>query len=270
MATTKTTSASSPRPSAPEPLQIKRVPWSLMRASFIREWGRPRGEVMPEHAEFLGPTGSGKGFLLRDILWERVRLRHSSVIFIVTKRQDKTALSMRWPIVDDWRGVEQNEVCIFWPQTSLLGKKRREYQNAKILELLYRLWGPDANVIIVFDEFMYVEGLSPEMKDLLGMYLREGRSHGICCVMGKQRAQGVQRDMHSETDWKFAFQMNDELDNERLAELFGPRRLWLPVVLGLDREKFEFLVQHKLNKATFISWVDKPAKGPPRDTGYRA
>jgi hypothetical protein len=103
------------------------------------------------------------------------------------------------------------------------------------------------------------------------MYLREGRSHGITVVAGKQRAQGVNRDMHSETDWKIAFKMNDADDNERLAELFGDRKLFVPVIEGLDRRAHEFLIQHKLSGTQYISWVDKPLapKAQPVRTGYR-
>jgi len=43
-------------------------------------------------------------------------------------------------------------------------------------ELLSRLWVKDAWVVIAFDEIAYIESLSPEVKDLVSMYWREGRS----------------------------------------------------------------------------------------------
>ncbi len=249
----------------------ERVPWSILGPEFIRSWGQPRGKIMPEHLEILGPTGSGKSYLLCDCLKERAHKRGSSIIFIATKAADSTVSELGWPIVDTWRGIQKHDQVVFWPRTKLLGLQRKEMQDRKIQELLNRLWGPNANTVIVFDEFAYVEGLSSEMKALLQMYLREGRSHGITCVMGKQRTQGVQRDMHSESDWKVAFKMNDRQDNERLAELFGPKREYLTIIDDLDREKHEFLIQHKLTGATYISWVDVPMSSlhpQPKNRGY--
>ena len=72
---------------------IERVPWSVIGPEFIAVWGQPRGKVMPEHLEILGPTGSGKSYLLVDILKERARRRKSAIIYIVTKQADDTVES---------------------------------------------------------------------------------------------------------------------------------------------------------------------------------
>lgn len=239
---------------------MPRVPWSQLGPEFIERWGRPRGKVMPEHVEILGPNGSGKSMLKRDMLLERARRKGTATVCIVTKQADSTADDFGWPVVDDWRGVQRNEQCVFWPRTSLLGKEREAFQAARVQDLMEHLWRPDANTVVDFDEAVFVEGLSDELKHLLNMYVREGRSHGLTCVLGKQRVQGIQRDMHSETDWKCSFKMNDSDDNERLAQLFGNRREWTPVIDSLDREKFEFLIQHKLTGQSYISWVDKPVR----------
>lgn len=255
------------------PAQVERVPWSELGPHFIASWGQPRGEVMPEHLEVLGPTGSGKSFVLVDAIRERVRRRESAVIFIATKQQDSTVHKLGWPIVDTWRGVTSHDQVVFWPRTKSIGQKRRAFQAERIEDLLSNLWQPDANTVVMFDEWSYIESLGPDLKATLLMYLREGRSHGLTCVAGKQRVQGAQRDMHSETDWKVAFRMNDADDNERLAQLFGSKRQFVPVIEGLDRERHEFLIQHKLTGTQFISWVDKPLAPPvsqkQRSTGYR-
>jgi nucleoside-triphosphatase THEP1 len=250
---------------------IPRLPWSEIGPDFIAAWGRPRGKAMPEHLEIVGPTGSGKSFLLVDMIRERVRRRGTSVIYIATKQADDTIKKLGWPITDVWRDVAKHDQVVFWPRTKEIGVKRKAYQAAKIEDLLDRLWQPDANTEVVFDEAAYIEALTAELRMLLQMYLREGRSHGIGCVLGKQRVQGIQRDMHSETDWKVSFRMNDYEDNERAAQLFGPKRAYVPVLESLDRERHEFLIQHKLTGAEFISWVDRPLAPPPdrsRSAGY--
>lgn len=252
-------------------LDVPRVPWSILGPEFISAWGRPRGKTMPEHLEILGPTGSGKSFVLVDAIRERVRRRAASVIYVATKQADDTIAALGYPIAASWREVRRHDQVVYWPRTKEIGEKREAYQAERISDLLGHLWQKDANTVIVFDEFSYIEGLSSHIRKTLNMYLREGRSHGITCVAGKQRVQGVQRDMHSETDWKLAFKMSDRDDNERLAELFGERKLYLPVIESLDREAHEFLIQHKLTGRQYISWVDKPLapKAPPERTGYR-
>ncbi|MFL6116745.1 MAG: hypothetical protein ACJ786_36125 [Catenulispora sp.] len=227
---------------------------------------------MPEHLEILGPTGSGKSYLLVDILRERVRRRKTSAIYIATKQADDTIKRLGWPITESWRDVLKHDQVVYWPRTKELGAKRKAYQAAKIQDLLDRLWQPEANTVVTFDEAAYVEGLSSDLRATMQMYLREGRSHGLTEVLGKQRVQGIQRDMHSETDWKISFRMNDFEDNERAAQLFGNKRAYVPVLESLDRERHEFLIQHKLTGAEYVSWVDAPlapvARAPARSAGY--
>jgi hypothetical protein len=271
------TSASSPPPTSDSDLAqlaqlpgpIERIPWSELGPEFIKNWGRPRGKNEPEHVQVLGPSGSGKGVLLRDILLERARRRQSHMVFIATKPADATTLSMGWPIVDDYRGVLQYDQVIYWPRTNKIGQARKDFLREKVLDLLGRLWHPDANVVVIWDELMRAEKLGPDVKETAEMYFTEGRALGITNVYGKQRTQGVGRDATGNTDWKFTFRMSDLADSERTAELFGPKKLFVPIIQGLDRERFEFLVQHKLDLATYISWVDKPVKAPERQTGYR-
>ena len=217
---------------------------------------------MPEHLEILGPTGSGKSFLLVDIIRSRVRRRGSAVVYIATKAQDNTIGLLGWPVTDTWAGVRKHDQIVYWPRTRRIGKARQEYQAAKIENLLGNLWQPHANTVVIFDEYIYIEQLSPDLKKICQMYLREGRSHGITNVLGKQRPQGAARDMHSETDWKIAFRMNDADDNLRTAELFGRKRDYLPILESLDRERHEFLIQHKLTDTQYISWVDQPLSPP--------
>ena len=249
-------------PEVPDgPAAVPRIPWSRVGLTFAKEWGRPNGKTMPEHLEILGPSGSGKTFVLKTILRQRVALRKSSVIFLATKPADDTILSLGWPIVDNWRGVEHNEQVIYWPRTRALGARRKAFQAERITDLLDRMWVPDSNRILVFDEIAYVEKLSPELRDTIDTYLREARSQGITLVMGKQRPQGVTREMHAETAWVISFKGRDRNDNERQAELFGSKKEWLPVLESLDTSRHEFLMQYRNTGAAVISWIDAP---PPR------
>lgn len=243
-----------------EERQLRRVPWSLVGPEFIAVWGYRDGVFDPEFVEILGPMGSGKSYFEATILQQRALARNSAVILIVTKAADKTFSLLGWPVVDSWRGVSENRQCIFWPQTRLLGRERKAYMNAKVYDLLSRLWGQHTPVIVAFDEIATVEALSADMAAMIAMYWREARSVGITLVAMKQRPQGVQRDMHSEASWVTAFKPKDEDDGARVAQIMGGRRVWLPILQQLDRDKREFVLLHAVTGEAVISWIDVPLR----------
>ena len=165
----------------------------------------------------------------------------------------------------DRRGVEQNRQVIYWPRTRLIGKARRAHHEVRVRDLLDWLWQPDANTLVAFDEIAYAEGLSDDLKKIIQMYWREARSQGITLLAMKQRPQGIQRDMHSESMWTAAFAPKDRADLERFAELFGSKRDWMPVFDSLDPDRHEFILRHSRTRQAVISWVDVPlAPLPPK------
>lgn len=239
--------------------QIQRVPWSQLGPEFATIWGRADpNDPQPEHLEIIGMNGSGKTYFLMKVLQERMLVRNSRIILVVTKQSDKVFEKLGWPIVREFSELKKYRQCIYWPYTTKLGAERKAFHNERIMELLSRLWVKDAWLVIAFDEIAYIEGLSPEVKELVGMYWREGRSMGITVVAMKQRPQGVLRDMSAETWWTIAFKPKDESDAERFAELFGPKRVWLPVFRSMDADNHEFLIRHTRTAIAFISWVDQP------------
>lgn len=141
-----------------------------------------------------------------------------------------------------------------------MGQARRDHHERAIRELLGRLWRPKANVMIQFGEVGYIESLSGDVKAIVQQYWREGRSQDITVLADKQRTQGVGREMHSETYWTAAFRQNDEDDMERTAQLFGPKRFWVPVMRTLDLEKREFLLRYSKTNVTYITWIDTPLR----------
>lgn len=246
---------------------VERVPWSVLGPEFATVWGRADpNNPEPEHVEIIGMNGSGKTYLLLKMLQDRMLVRNSHIILVVTKRSDKVFALLGWPIVRDIRELRKYRQCIYWPQTNLIGRQRKAFHEIRIREFLSRYWLPDSNRVIAFDEIAYIESLSPEVKELIGMYWREGRSNGITVVAMKQRPQGVQRDMSSETWWTFAFVPKDHADAERFAELFGNKRDWLPVFEQMNPDNHEFLVRHTRTRQAYISWVDEPVKPiPPKN-----
>jgi hypothetical protein len=222
--------------------------------------------------EVVGPTGTGKTRFIATVLQERVIVRDTPTVFIATKPADATIMALRWPVTDDWTQLRRKKQVIFWPRTTATGVKRKMYQEAKIRELLEGIWHPGSNTVVTFDEIAYIESLrSPdgraELRELVEMYWREGRSQGVTVVASKQRPQGVGRHMHSESDWTIGFTPKDRADAERMAELFGARRDWLPVFDSMDPDRHEFLIRHNRTRAAYISWVDIPVPERPDDNG---
>ena len=237
----------------------ERYPWSQIGPEFIRAWGRDdTGKEDPEHVEGVGPTGSGKTYTVCTMLQDRMRARKTGAVFICTKPADATVRKLGWPIVDTWDQVRQEPNCVFWPRTHRMGLARKQYHEQKIGDLLHRLWKPEANTIVAFDEIGYVESLSAESRALVQQYWREARSLGITVMGMKQRPQGALRDMHSETHWTFVFPPKDRADTERFAELLGAKRDWVPVLDSLDQDRREFVIRHARSREAYITWVDTP------------
>lgn len=247
----------------------ERVPWSELEPDFTAAWGRADpANPQPESLEIVGQNGSGKSRLMCHMMQARMIRRRTEGVIICTKKADAVFASLGWPVIDRPEDLNKHPNAIFWPRTSAMGVKRREFYDRKIGDLLGKLWVKDSNRIVAFDEVGYVESLSPDMRATVQQYWRESRSIGITVIGMKQRPQGAQRDMHSETWWTVAFKPKDRGDLERWAELFGARRDWMPVFDDLDPDKHEFIIRHSRSGEAYISSVDVPLRPvkPPRKT----
>jgi hypothetical protein len=207
--------------------------------------------------EIVGMNGSGKTYFLAKVLQERTQLRDTPAVIICTKPADSTILKLGWPITDDFRKVRRARQAIFWPRTKKIGAERRAFHHEKIQNLLENMWHPESNTIVAFDEIAYAESLGPDTRDTIEMYWREGRSSGITVVGMKQRPQGANRHMSSESYWTVAFVPKDQADAERFAELFGSKKEWIPVLRAMDPDNHEFLIKDIRSGDAYISWVDE-------------
>lgn len=237
----------------------ERAPWSVLGPEFAVQWGNlDPSDPQPEHMEIIGQNGSGKTHLLCKIFQERSTVHQERAhILFATKEDDATLFKIGWPIVADWKGIEENRCCIYWPRTKALEQGRRDFYERRIAEVLSKLWVKDSNTSVAMDDWGFLDTL-PRVKLLLADYLREGRAMGLDVTAMKQRPQGSTRLMSSETHWTVAFAPKDRADLERWSELFGARRDWMPVFDMMDGVKREFLLRHNRTKASAISWVDDP------------
>jgi hypothetical protein len=275
------TQQSAPGPRDPDRVaNPPRVPWSELAAEFAEAWGRADpSDPQPEHVEVIGINGSGKTLWMAKAIQERMIVRHTPTVILQSKPADDTIMRLGWPVITDGnvQKVMRERWSIYWPQTNATGRARKLYQADQFEKLLNFLWRPKSNIIVVYDDFGYIQELTTSQGEPLApivqMYLREGRSSGITNVLIKQRPQGARREMHSETQWTVAFAPKDDDDKERFAQLFGARKAYMPVFDSMDSEKHEFLIKHFKTGAEFISWIDtplRPIKRPNRDVKPRA
>lgn len=269
-------SPESPAPDVRTPREValqkplpERVPWEELGPEFFAAWGYPRGEFMPEHMSIYGKTGRGKSHFEAYILRERARLRGSRVVIIATKPADKTLTRLGWPVVSKWppetgwtKKRERYHQVIYWAKAPGLTVAGKRHQAAKVQDLLEKLWVPEANVIVVFDEIAYVENelnLPPDypLKMVVGRYFREGRGLGITVVATTQRPANVSRSMHSETEWSVFFAPKDEEDAERLAQIAGNKLYFKRALYELDASRYEFLLVNNLTGESYISSLSR-------------
>lgn len=251
-------------PSTPE-----RVSWQELGPEFYRSWGFPGGKWEPEHLEILGPTGSGKSYFEATILKERARLRGSHIVVIATKPADKTVSALGWPVVTKWppnQWKKESAQVIFWAKASTPDERGIASQRAQVNDLLHKLWHADSNIIVAFDELAYIEQ-DLQLKAIVTRYYREARALGITIVASTQRPQYVSRYMHSESTWAVFFAPKDEDDAERVAQVAGNKKYYVPVLTSLDRAKREFLMVNNLTRQAYISHLDtSPISTPTRRT----
>lgn len=247
------------------------VPWSELGPEFIDTWGHDEsGRLRAEHWEVEGQSGSGKSFLVATAMQQRTARWDTGTIAILTKQTDDSIPLLGWPEVTGFDELKNYRQSVFWPRTTLKGEDREAFHEARIYELLSRLWpdpGQLADVVLYMDEIRYLESLSRRMKKMVRMYWREGRSHGISLIAGAQRPLEMVRDMHSEARWRAVFCPADEADMERFAELLGPHRDWEPVLRALDQRRHQFILRNSFTKDAYITWIDTPLRALASQSG---
>jgi hypothetical protein len=250
----------------------ERVPWSVLGPQFGLAFGNANPQdPQPENLEIFGQNGSGKSHGLGKIYQEQAFINEGrSRVIVATKPADDTMAKIGFPVVNNWdqlvsKARDGHQSFIFWPRTRLMGQARRDYHDRTITDLLDKLWVPGSDTDVAVDDMGYAEKL-PNVKDRIEQYLREGRSSGLSTTLLKQRPQGSNRLVQSETHWTIGFKPKHRADLEWWSELFGAKRDWMPVIDGLSDMKREFIIRHNRTGDAYISWIDTPLTpiDPPR------
>lgn len=242
-------------------LEIERVRWveDGFGDEFIRAWGRPNGRWDPEHLTAYGKSGGGKSYFMMYVLTRRAQLRGSHVVAVQTKRTDATLAATGWPVTTTWPPGYKEEQVIYSARAKGISAEHRVPQRAQVKRLMDALWVKDSNIIVYWDELVYIEQML-RLKAEIETYYREGRALGITNASSMQRPAGVSRLAHSEAGWTVAFPPKDVDDRDRVAEVLGDRRRFAVALDQLDRTRHEFIIRHDLSGATYISNLPDPRR----------
>lgn len=175
-----------------------------------------------EHVAVIGDTGSGKTFLISQL----VKIRQY-VVVLRTKPDDIVfpgfAKRSRAKSMDN---VQESKI--------LLEPKYRQ-QRVEIAAALEKVWVQGRWTCVV-DELLYIERL--KLTRMVERLLTQGRSKQISTVVGMQRPVAVTRFAISQSTHVFCFQLEGR-DIMNVVEATTPRIA--PPLLELDNESHDFV-----------------------------
>lgn len=190
----------------------------------------------------------------------RARARGSHIVVLATKPEDGTLDGLRYPdgkkwlTITSWPPPYGKDQVIYAARSKGLSTTARQKQRESIAKLLEEVWVPGSNRILVFDEIGYIQQELGFATHINTMY-REARALGLTLVSNTQRPVGTSRYMHSESKWKVAFRPFDLRDAEVVAEIFGDKKYWIPVLMNLDQTRHEFVIQYSVTGESYISHI---------------
>jgi energy-coupling factor transporter ATP-binding protein EcfA2 len=225
---------------APEYAPPQRVAWPDLQRELERELDQDQS------AAVVGPTGSGKTVLLKELAKIRARRKAKDghparVTYLVAKPRDDSLDDLHWPHVRAWPpGFGQFHVIV-WPPygdpESAATRQRRVFRP-----LLKTIFGEGGQTVVI-DEIAYFTDPLPDglgLKTVIHQYLTVGRSNKLGLLGGTQRPRNVPRAFWSEPKWLFIFRLDDYDDLRRVHEIGGKRSGLVEIVSNL--EDFDFLV----------------------------
>lgn len=192
---------------------METIPYNKFLAFMRSNWEQG------EHIAIIGPTGSGKTTVAKDI----VCIRDYAVMFAVKKFDDTIDLFKRagFRIIKKWPPDFQQKKVILWVKPEDLGSLASQAEKLQTaLNLIYISGG----WCTYFDEAGYIAGhlrLSTE----LGILLNQGRSSHISVVCAMTRPRSMVARIPSETlnqcRHLLIFRFTDEREIKTIAEISG-------------------------------------------------
>lgn len=197
------------------PLPPSQDPSQLKHQRPVR-WG------YGEHISVIGDTGSGKTFLISQLVKARqyaviLRTKPDDIIFPGFAKRTKA------------RSMDNLQ------ETKILLEPRDHQQRTEIAAALDKVWKQGAWTCVV-DELLYIERL--KLRERVERLLTQGRSKQISTVVGMQRPVVISRFAISQSTHVFCFQLEGR-DIMNVVEATTPR-IAKPL-LELDNENHDFV-----------------------------
>lgn len=203
---------------------------AITYAEFV---ARMRREWEPgQHIAIVGPTGSGKTYIARDLL----ALRKYAIV-LATKSRDKTLEEYRFDRFDRWPVEYDARAVLLWKKAKRLGDfSQQRLLIYRVLDDVYRTGGWS----IYFDDLFYIsETLA--LKRAIQMLYTQVRSQGVSLIASMQRPRWVPLEAVSQVSYLICFRIHDEIDAERIAGGMGINRKELLAAMK-ELQQYEFMV----------------------------
>ncbi|HKD16468.1 MAG TPA: hypothetical protein VKG23_01275 [Thermoanaerobaculia bacterium] len=219
-----------------------------------------------EHVTTIGPTGSGKTVLNRELL----KLRDFVLVLGVKNRDPELYGGFER---EGYRQVNKfdptpaddatEERVLYVPKTSKHGAEGRKERAGKLRHALNDVYDAGAWAVYV-DDVQYVSdqlGLSTELEELWML----GRSEGVTVVASSQEPVNIPLMAYGQATHLFLFQNPDLRRADRMAELTGVNReIVRETILRLPPH--EFLYANKATQDLVRSKVERTPRLAPSPT----
>ena len=206
---------------------VRTLPYSDFLPLLKRKW------KVGQHIGVIGPTGSGKSWLIADVLSLR---KH--VVVVATKSRDAT-LDKRYEDFKPkktWPPDYGETKTLFWKKPKRLGDFGE--QQSAIYELMSDVF-KRGGYTIAFDDLYYVSE-TLKLKRPLQMLYTQIRSQNASIVANMQRPAWIPLEALSQATFLLVFRLHDKADIDRVADGMGVARTELKQAIN-QLQKYEFL-----------------------------
>jgi hypothetical protein len=234
------------------------VEWADFLDQFVWNQG--------EHVTAVGPTGTGKTFLILALIeWRAALTDKWHAVILATKPKDKELSRLdprRWVVLGrerwfrrDWPPPALARLVIVWPKWKRAADFKK--QRAAFLRVFDGAFS-DGHWAIYVDELEYF-CRRLRMQDELQDCWKQGRSLRVTLIGSFQRPAWVPLDAYSAATHLFFWRTNDETDLRRIGGVGGmSSTLIREVVSTLDHQSHEVLYLNTRTGAMLRTHVRKP------------
>lgn len=235
-----------------EPVDVARIP---LRDFVADVWDYKDGE----HVTILGPTGSGKTFLIFTLLARTATKARQAIVLQLKPRSatvDKFRTKMKYRLITQWPplGSQYQSIApngwVLKPTQMGDPDKDNPHKRRVIRKALIDTYNSRQCYIIVADETVSLER-DLKLTDVIEMILQMGREMNEGMWLASQRAAYITQWAYGGSQHLFLAHDSDVRSQERYSEIGGINPAWVVYVVR-RLEKHEWLYIHKESKSLCI------------------